>query len=280
MELTLVLTAFLMGLAGAPHCAAMCGPSCAAVLGTCGARPGALGALAASTVTFHAFRVTSYALAGAVAATGVGLLAWAGQAAPWVRPLWTMLHVAALALGLWLAITGQQPAFMAKVGKTRVNPPAPERVQVVPGASLALPLRRSFAAGPLAAASAGSLWVIWPCGLLQSALVVSGLANTPLAGAGVMAAFAVAGALSIAAIFLFKNRVLQMRLAVFSTIAAFVGSILTVILFMQEGLNKSKEAIDDGLGLYMAIAALVFTLLAYRFVNKDEKLVRSADRLR
>ena len=71
-----------------------------------------------------------------------------------------------------------------------------------------------------------------------------------------------------------------MRLAVFSTIAAIVGSILTVVLFMQEGLNKSKEAINDGLGLYMAIAALVFTLLAYRFVNKDEKLVRSADRLR
>lgn len=95
-----------------------------------------------------------------------------------------------------------------------------------------------------------------------------------------MAAFAVAGVLSIAAIFLFKNRSLQMRLAVFATIAAIVGSILTVVLFMQEGLNKSKEAIDDGLGAYMAIAALVFTLLAYRFVNKDEKLVRSADRLR
>jgi Domain of unknown function (DUF4293) len=95
-----------------------------------------------------------------------------------------------------------------------------------------------------------------------------------------MAAFAVAGALSIAAIFLFKNRALQMRLALFSTIAAIVGSILTVVLFMQEGLNKSKEAIDDGLGLYMTIAALVFTVLAYRFVNKDEKLVRSADRLR
>ena len=95
-----------------------------------------------------------------------------------------------------------------------------------------------------------------------------------------MAAFAVAGALPIAAIFLYKNRSVQMRLAVFSTIAAIVGSILTVVLFMQEGLNKSKEVINDGLGLYMATAALVFTLLAYWFVNKDEKLVRSADRLR
>ena len=197
MELTLALTALFMGLAGAPHCTAMCGPSCAAVLGTCGARSGTAGALAASTVTFHAFRVVSYALAGALAATGVGLLAWAGQAAPWVRPLWTMFHVAALALGLWLAVTGQQPAFMAKISKARTAPPVPDRVQVVSGASLALPLRRTAAASPLAAASAGSLWVIWPCGLLQSALVVSGLANSALAGAGVMAAFAVASSLGL-----------------------------------------------------------------------------------
>jgi sulfite exporter TauE/SafE len=197
MDLTLALTAFLMGLAGAPHCAVMCGPSCAAVLGSGGARSGTAGAVAVSTVTFHAFRVVSYALAGAVAATGVGLLAWAGQAAPWVRPLWTMLHVAALALGLWLAVTGQQPAFMTKVNKTRTAPAAPERVLLVSGASLALPLRRTAAAGPLAAASAGSLWVIWPCGLLQSALVVSGLANSALAGAGVMAAFALASSLGL-----------------------------------------------------------------------------------
>jgi hypothetical protein len=95
-----------------------------------------------------------------------------------------------------------------------------------------------------------------------------------------MAAFAVAGALPIAAIFLFKNRPVQMRLALFSTIAAIVGTVLTAVFFMQEGLTKSSEPIHDSWGTYMAIAALVCTLLAYRFVNKDEKLVRSADRLR
>ena len=44
------------------------------------------------------------------------------------------------------------------------------------------------------AAAAGTLWVAWPCGLLQSAIVVAGLANTPQAGALVMVAFAVASA--------------------------------------------------------------------------------------
>jgi len=48
--------------------------------------------------------------------------------------------------------------------------------------------------GPLSAAAAGSAWVAWPCGLLQSALVVAALANTPVGGAAAMAAFALASA--------------------------------------------------------------------------------------
>lgn len=95
-----------------------------------------------------------------------------------------------------------------------------------------------------------------------------------------MAAFAVAGALPLAAIFLFKNRSVQMRLATFSIIAALIGSILTVVFYLQAGLNTGKVAIHPGLGIYLPVAALLFTFLAYRYVNKDEKLVRSADRLR
>jgi hypothetical protein len=95
-----------------------------------------------------------------------------------------------------------------------------------------------------------------------------------------MAAFAVAGALPLAAIFLFKNRSVQMRLATFSIIAALIGSILTVVFYFQAGLNNGKVAIQPGLGIGLPVAALLFTFLAYRYVNKDEKLVRSADRLR
>jgi Cytochrome C biogenesis protein transmembrane region len=120
MELALVLSAFMLGLAGTPHCAAMCGASCAGVLQGCSsgtdARPTAL--------AFHAARVAGYAVAGALAAAGVGVLAMAGSAAPLVRPIWTLLHVAALALGLWLMITGRQPAFMTRVGRSRSSVPA------------------------------------------------------------------------------------------------------------------------------------------------------------
>jgi sulfite exporter TauE/SafE len=176
MDLALGLSALLLGLAGAPHCAAMCGPSCAAVLGR-----GQGGAVPASTTwTFHGSRVVGYAFAGAFAAGGVAVLSASGSAAPLLRPLWTLMHMAALALGLWLLWTGRQPAWMTRIGRTRTPASAADGWQPI--------------AGPLAAAAAGSAWVAWPCGLLQSALVVAALANTPQGGALVMAAFAVTSA--------------------------------------------------------------------------------------
>jgi sulfite exporter TauE/SafE len=45
---------------------------------------------------------------------------------------------------------------------------------------------------------AGACWAAMPCGLLQSALIVAALASGPLQGAGVMAAFGLASAASLA----------------------------------------------------------------------------------
>jgi sulfite exporter TauE/SafE len=42
------------------------------------------------------------------------------------------------------------------------------------------------------ATASGLLWFAWPCGLLQGALLVAALANTPLGAASAMAAFALA----------------------------------------------------------------------------------------
>lgn len=178
MDLALAFSALMLGLAGAPHCAAMCGSSCAAVLAGCarGRDP------AAAAIAFHVGRVAAYALAGGLAAAGVGVVSMAGQAGPLVRPVWTLLHVAALALGLWLLLTGRQPAFMSRIGRSR-------QAAVAPAAG-----GWQAVAGPTSAATAGVAWIAWPCGLLQSALVVAALANTPQGGAAVMAAFALASA--------------------------------------------------------------------------------------
>jgi hypothetical protein len=175
MDQALLLSAVLMGLAGTPHCLAMCGTACAAATG--GGRPARL-------LPFHLGRLLAYSLAGAVAAASVGSLAALGQAVGALRPLWTLVHIAALALGLFLLWQGRQPAWMERLGRTRAQGSVEHR----PGE------RWQGMAGPVRSAGLGLAWVAWPCGLLQSALLVAGLANSAAAGALVMAGFAGASA--------------------------------------------------------------------------------------
>ena len=170
MDSALIASAALLGLAGTPHCAAMCGAPCAALVGR--GQP-------AAVVTFHLARLVSYAAGGAVAAGSVGALLALSGLSPALRPIWAALHVAALALGAWLLWTGRQPAWMARIGR-RPAPAAAGGWQPM--------------AGPVRAAAGGSLWVAWPCGLLQSALLVASMGSGAAAGATAMAGFALTSA--------------------------------------------------------------------------------------
>lgn len=166
MEFALVLSGLLLGLAGAPHCVAMCSAPCALASG--GAR--------SSSWSFHGARIAGYALAGAVVASSIGALASLSSLSPALRPLWTLVHSAALALGLWLAWQGRQPQWLEDLGRG-----ARRQVDSHDGW---LPIK-----GPARSGVIGAAWVAWPCGLLQSALVVAALANNAAGGALVMAAF-------------------------------------------------------------------------------------------
>jgi sulfite exporter TauE/SafE len=180
MDAALAASAFLMGLAGTPHCAAMCGAACGALAP---ARPGAAGT--AVRLALHAGRLVSYSLAGALVAASVAALALVAHARM-LQPVWILFHVAAIAFGLWLAWQARTPAWL--------DAPTP-RLQRL---AQAQPVRfvRSLPPGARAGA-AGLAWAALPCGLLQSALVVAALASGPLAGATVMAAFASASAIGL-----------------------------------------------------------------------------------
>lgn len=178
MDAALIGSTFVLGLAGAPHCTAMCAGPCTAAIGRGGA---------GAQWAFHAARLAGYAAAGAAVAAGVGALAALGQVASVARPLWTVLHAALLALGLWLLWQGRQPAWLAGIG--RVPAAATGGTVVLQGAGGA----------PVRALAAGGLWVMWPCGLLQSALIVAAMTHTALAGATAMAAFAIASSLGLVA---------------------------------------------------------------------------------
>jgi len=185
MDTALVVSASLMGLAGGPHCAAMCGAACSVVAGR-GRSTGLHGAAAAALLALHAGRIVGYAAMGALAAASVAGIGTFADAAPMVRPLWAIVHVAAVALGLWLVGFGRAPAWLSSA-KPRFAPLAQTRP---------IHVYRSLPA-PARAGLAGVAWVIVPCGLLQSALLVSALASSPASGAAAMAAFALASTLGL-----------------------------------------------------------------------------------
>jgi len=164
MNVSLVAAGLALGAASAPHCALMCGAPCAAI--TRG-RP-------RETWLFQAGRFAGYATAGALAASAVALLAAWTRTTPWIAPLWTLVQLGFLALGLWWLATGRMPARLLREGRA----PSP-----------ATQARISWRA-----AGAGVAWAAWPCGVLQSALLLAALGGDAAGGAAVMAAFAVASA--------------------------------------------------------------------------------------
>lgn len=189
IELALIGSTALLGVAGMAHCTAMCGAACAACTAPVAQPAGAASRTAAvlPAVAFHIARVASYALGGAVAASSVAALAAWSQFSPALRPFWTLLHVAALALGVYLLWRGQQPQWLGQLGRRGAGLGAAALRSPTSAAAQAWqPVRF-----PLKAASTGALWVAWPCGLLQSALLVSAMANGPVGGGLAMAAFAV-----------------------------------------------------------------------------------------
>jgi sulfite exporter TauE/SafE len=168
MQTSLAVTALLMGLAGGPHCIAMCGAACAGIGQAAGERKNS------AMWSFQAGRVFGYAALGALAAASMQGLGWLTVQSAALRPVWTMFHVATLVLGMLLLWKAQQPVWLEQAGR-----------KIWAGA-------RTLAAGrgrgaPLVI---GALWSFLPCGLLYSALLVATLTGSAFEGALVMALFA------------------------------------------------------------------------------------------
>lgn len=86
-----------------------------------------------------------------------------------------------------------------------------------------------------------------------------------------------AGLLLFVDIFLFRNRKLQSTLSKLS-IAIITGGI--GLGFYELSNDSAQEAATVASGTLFPLIAIIMAYLASVFINKDEKLVRSADRLR
>ena len=94
-----------------------------------------------------------------------------------------------------------------------------------------------------------------------------------------VAAYVLAGTLALGAIFLFKNRTLQTKVVLGAIVTTAIATILTILNYVQDT-SLVGANIKDGYGLGMPIFAIIFALVAIRFIRKDNELVRSMDRLR
>ncbi len=175
MQTSLALTALVMGLAGGPHCVAMCGAACAGIGQVAGNRQNT------ALLSFQAGRWLGYSVMGGLAAFSVQALGWLTVESAALRPVWSMLHVAAVVLGLLLIWQAKQPVWLdqsaqnlwAKIRQLNSN------------------------LGKVAPIGVGVLWAFMPCGLLYSALMVAALTGNVLEGAITMACFALGSGVSL-----------------------------------------------------------------------------------
>jgi sulfite exporter TauE/SafE len=175
MQTSLAFTALIMGLAGGPHCVAMCGAACAGMGQVAGVHQNR------ALWSFQGGRWLGYSLMGGLAALSVQALGWLTVESAALRPVWSILHVAAVVLGLLLVWQAKQPVWLDQSaqqlwGKIR---------------------RFNGNSGKLAPLVVGVLWAFMPCGLLYSALMVAALTGNALEGALTMACFALGSGVSL-----------------------------------------------------------------------------------
>jgi glucan phosphoethanolaminetransferase (alkaline phosphatase superfamily) len=83
-------------------------------------------------------------------------------------------------------------------------------------------------------------------------------------------------------IFRFDSRLMQMKIGLFNSLILSIILVVSVYLISYYGETSFAKPLngDYFIGFYLPIVAIIANLAANRFIRKDEKLVRSADRMR
>ena len=86
--------------------------------------------------------------------------------------------------------------------------------------------------------------------------------------------------LALVTIFRYKNRILQVKLVRFTLLLSMLMIVGIFVLYPNIVIKSTEAASEFEIGAYIPIINLLFLFLANRSILKDEKLVRSVDRLR
>lgn len=172
LNVALIAAAFITGLLGSVHCVAMCG----GIVGTVTLSPTAP-PRRAFALWYHLGRITSYAIAGAIAGFIGGTLLDATQATRIAGIGAVMAGGFMILLGLYLASWWNGLARLERLGARLWR-------RIEPYGRPLLPARR-----PQQALLLGMLWGWLPCGMVYSALAAAAVGGDAANGALIMAAF-------------------------------------------------------------------------------------------
>ncbi|MDO9399326.1 MAG: sulfite exporter TauE/SafE family protein [bacterium] len=171
MQTVLIYSALLMGLAGGPHCVAMCGAACTSFTQS-PEKPHAI-------KLYHLGRLCGYATLGGIATFAIQSIAWLSNYSSILHPLWTFFHVLVFFWGLLLLVYARQPIWVDQAGRKIWQ--HVKKLSLIQGGHFYI----------------GMLWALMPCGLLYSALIIASFNGNPLGGALSMAAFAIGSSVSL-----------------------------------------------------------------------------------
>lgn len=85
--------------------------------------------------------------------------------------------------------------------------------------------------------------------------------------------------IALATTFLFKNRMLQIRMSIFNSVLL-VGYYLTFIAFLIVLKGDLNATYQLAWSLCLPLVAIIVNVLAIRAIGRDEVMVKAADRLR
>ncbi len=125
----------------------------------------------------------------------------------------------------------------------------------------------------LAAGASAGLSVFLPYGLNQEGIELYAKEELFL-----LAMFMGSAALSLIAIFLFKNRQLQFVLGRINILLNFI--LLGVFVYWSLTVSGETKVSEKGIGMIIPVISIVLLVMANKAIKKDENLVKSVDRLR
>jgi peptidoglycan/LPS O-acetylase OafA/YrhL len=83
---------------------------------------------------------------------------------------------------------------------------------------------------------------------------------------------------AVATIFLYKNRMLQIRMTIFNSLLL-VGYYIAALAFYF-ALKNDENMFRIGWALCLPLVSIILNILAIRAIGRDEVMVKAADRLR